>query len=453
MKNPEPEDDLTGLSYNDLMAKLSGAKDALDDKAGRRLHAQLERDMLFQIIENSKTQMETLAKAETAKVEEFEQEHAKHLSSIQAYQQKLKQLDYENEKRGEALELEGREDHEREAETHAQRLAAVREESRGLKEDYAKLQAKALRQVLKKQHQLHGMLETTRKDLQAGIARYEARNEAQFNDLRNELELKLKAEIHEIEERKNFHINELIKDHERAYDELKRFYNTITIENLALIKSQKEELELSREKKTANAKKLAELRENNEKFARKKAESEKMINDLKHKVKQYHKDKISLSNLKIKLKSLTESLNKLLLEKAALEKKFDDVVCEIADAKGGYVRGMLEVSQGANEVNEKLESTLDSLNSELQVLEKHLSSTADPSKTSELFASIGQAIKGKNAVLDRLEYLKLHAVKSYNDSLKVHEAKLARLGIEPNVLGFQLIEGPCSQLPANLVAK
>lgn len=453
MKNPEPEDDLTGLSYNDLMAKLSGAKDALDDKAGRRLHAQLERDMLFQIIENSKTQMETLAKAETAKVEEFEQEHAKHLSSIQAYQQKLKQLDYENEKRGEALEVEGREDHEKEAETHAQRLAAVREESRGLKEDYAKLQAKALRQVLKKQHQLHGMLDTTRKDLQAGIARYEARNEAQFSDLRNELELKLKAEVHEIEERKNFHINELIKDHERAYDELKRFYNTITIENLALIRSQKEELELSREKKTANAKKLAELRENNEKFARKKAESEKMINDLKHKVKQYHKDKISLSNLKIKLKSLTESLNKLLLEKAALEKKFDDVVCEIADAKGGYVRGMLEVSQGANQVNEKLESTLDSLNSELQVLEKHLNSTADPSKTSELFASIGQAIKGKNAVLDRLEYLKLHAVKSYNDSLKVHEAKLARLGIEPNVLGFQLIEGPCSQLPANLVAK
>lgn len=35
--------------------------------------------------------------------------------------------------------------------------------------------------------------------------------------LRDDLELRRKQEIHEIEERKNSHINELMKKHERAF--------------------------------------------------------------------------------------------------------------------------------------------------------------------------------------------------------------------------------------------
>jgi len=43
-----------------------------------------------------------------------------------------------------------------------------------------------------------------------------------------DLELRLKVEIHEIEERKNLHINELMKDHEAAFDNMKSYYNDIT---------------------------------------------------------------------------------------------------------------------------------------------------------------------------------------------------------------------------------
>jgi len=43
-----------------------------------------------------------------------------------------------------------------------------------------------------------------------------------------DLELRLKVEIHEIEERKNLHINELMKDHESAFDNMKSYYNDIT---------------------------------------------------------------------------------------------------------------------------------------------------------------------------------------------------------------------------------
>jgi len=40
------------------------------------------------------------------------------------------------------------------------------------------------------------------------------------------------VELHELEERKNLHINELMTNHEDAFTELKRYYNDITRENL-----------------------------------------------------------------------------------------------------------------------------------------------------------------------------------------------------------------------------
>jgi len=66
------------------------------------------------------------------------------------------------------------------------------------------------------------------------------------------LELRLKVEIHEIEERKNQHINELMTNHEVAFTEMKNYYNDITRENLDLIRKHKERLADFRAKIDAN---------------------------------------------------------------------------------------------------------------------------------------------------------------------------------------------------------
>jgi hypothetical protein len=49
--------------------------------------------------------------------------------------------------------------------------------------------------------------------------------------------VRVQMEIHEIEERKNLHINKLISNHEKAYLEIKEYYYDITKDNLDLIKS------------------------------------------------------------------------------------------------------------------------------------------------------------------------------------------------------------------------
>jgi hypothetical protein len=52
----------------------------------------------------------------------------------------------------------------------------------------------------------------------------------------------MKVEIHEIEERKNQHINELMISHQQAFREMKEYYNDITRENIELIKVHKDKL-------------------------------------------------------------------------------------------------------------------------------------------------------------------------------------------------------------------
>lgn len=98
-----------------------------------------------------------------------------------------------------------------------------------------------------------GEIENLEKDLDTGLVDTEkALNmqremlitsyENKLGELKKELELRMKVEIHEVEERKNEHINDLMKNHEEAFKEMKEYYNDITRENLELIRMYKEKL-------------------------------------------------------------------------------------------------------------------------------------------------------------------------------------------------------------------
>jgi hypothetical protein len=83
--------------------------------------------------------------------------------------------------------------------------------------------------------------ETTkyRADFERRAKELHAKYEKKMKVIREDLELKRKNEIHEIEERKNSQINALMKNHDKAFTEIKNYYNDITVNNLALINSLK----------------------------------------------------------------------------------------------------------------------------------------------------------------------------------------------------------------------
>ena len=72
-------------------------------------------------------------------------------------------------------------------------------------------------------------------------------------ELQKELDLRMKVEIHEIEERKNSHRNDLMIAHTKSFQEMKEYYNQITKESLELIKTLKERLSQIKENIKTNA--------------------------------------------------------------------------------------------------------------------------------------------------------------------------------------------------------
>lgn len=63
----------------------------------------------------------------------------------------------------------------------------------------------------------------------------EAKYTRKMQALRDEMDLRRKTEIHELEERKNTQISELMDNHEGAFGAIKNYYNDITAKNLTLI--------------------------------------------------------------------------------------------------------------------------------------------------------------------------------------------------------------------------
>ena len=117
--------------------------------------------------------------------------------------------------------------------------------------------------------------------------------EAKMKILRDDLELRRKVEILEIEERKNHHINELMKKHEKAFGEIKNYYNDITHNNLDLIRSLKEEVSEMKKKEISNEKLMFEIAQENKKLSEPLTRALKEVEKLRHELANYQKDKMS----------------------------------------------------------------------------------------------------------------------------------------------------------------
>merc|ERR1719361_1314773 len=88
-------------------------------------------------------------------------------------------------------------------------------------------------------------LQKLRDQFEASHRQLQEQYEEQVKQLKVDLELNRKVEIHE---RKNQHINELLFNHQEAFDEIKTYYNDITYDNLQLIRNLKDEIHDMKEK-------------------------------------------------------------------------------------------------------------------------------------------------------------------------------------------------------------
>merc|ERR1711972_264320 len=130
----------------------------------------------------------------------------------------------------------------------------------------------------------------------------EAKYEKRCKELRDQNELRRRTELHEVEQRKNSQINALMRRHEKAFSDIKNYYNDITLNNLAHINSLKEQIIAMKEKEERIEKDMAEVQAQNKKLEEPLKKAKEEVEELTKKLANYEKDKLSLASTKRRLK-------------------------------------------------------------------------------------------------------------------------------------------------------
>ncbi|XP_046934961.1 dynein regulatory complex subunit 4 isoform X2 [Lynx rufus] len=263
--------------------------------------------------------------------------------------------------------------------------------------------------------------------------------------LRDELDLRRKTEIHEVEERKNGQINMLMQRHEEAFTDIKNYYNDITLNNLALINSLKEQLEDMRKKEGHLEREMMEVSAQNKRLTDPLQKARDDVTEMQKKLGNYERDRQTLVRTKARLKVAEKELKDLQWEHEVLEQRFLKVQQERDELYRKFTAAILEVQQKVGFKNLVLERKLQALSAavekkEVQINEVLAASNLDPAALTLVSRKLENVLESKNNTIKDLQYELARVCKAHGDLLRTYEAKLLAFGIPLDNVGFKPLE-------------
>jgi len=450
------------MTKEQLEAYIERLRTELDREREERNYFQLERDKVNTFWEITKRQLEEKKAELRNKDREMEDAEERHQIEIKVYKQKVKHLLYEHQNNIAELKAES---------TVALKLAQdnnrgneleLRKDKRSLKVEL-KEQELAHEDVIKNLKMSHDQAITQlRSDFERQAKEIEQKYEKKMRALRDELDLRRKTEIHEIEERKNSQINTLMKNHEKAFSDIKNYYNDITLNNLALINSLKEQVEEMKKKEEWMEKQMNEVMAENKRLVEPLQKAKAEVEELSRQLANYEKDKQSLASAKARLKVNEQEYKALGWEHEVLEQRFEKVQAERDELYQRFVKAIHEVQQKSNFKNLLLEKKLGALADTLEKKEAQLNevlsaSNLDPTALTVVTRKLEDVLDSKNSAIKDLQYELARVCKAHNDLLRTYESKLRQFGVPTEELGFKPLESTVGgqalgQGPAGLVS-
>ena len=113
------------------------------------------------------------------------------------------------------------------------------------------------------------------------------------------------------------------RKHERAFNEIKNYYNDITLNNLAMISTLKEEIKSKEDKLERNEQMLATVQQENKKLAEPLKKAREQLAELQRQLGSQEKEKSALSTAQSKLKIANKQVENLTWETEVLQQKLD----------------------------------------------------------------------------------------------------------------------------------
>ncbi|XP_054056541.1 dynein regulatory complex subunit 4 isoform X3 [Rissa tridactyla] len=310
------------MSKEQLENHVARLREELDREREERNYFQLERDKIHTFWEITRRQLEEKRAELRNKDREMEEAEERHQVEIKVYKQKVKHLLYEHQENLTELKVEGTLSMKRAQKDHWDQEMELRKDMRSLKVELK--ERELANEVVVKNMRLKQEEEITRlcNDFERQVKEIEAKYTKKMQVLRDELDLRRKTEIYEVEERKNSHISELMRNHEKAFNDIKNYYNDITLKNLALISLLKDQIEEMKKKENHLEKEKADVLLQNKQLKEPLQQAQEQVFELQKKLAHYDKDKEALTNTKARLKVTQKELKDLQWEHEVLEQRF-----------------------------------------------------------------------------------------------------------------------------------
>ncbi|XP_036441402.1 dynein regulatory complex subunit 4 [Colossoma macropomum] len=463
-KSPTVVDGLSteDMSKEQLEDHIVRLREELDREREERNYFQLERDKIHTFWEITKRQLEEKKADLRNRDREMEEAEERHQVEIKVYKQKVKHLLYEQQNSIAELKTEGVVATKLMQKEHGDLENELRKGMRTLKVDLREqeLSNENLIKSLKLKHDEE--ITKLRNDFERQVREIEAKYEKKMQALRQEQDQRRKTEISDIEERKNSQINTLMKNHEKAFSDIKNYYNDITLNNLALINSFKEQVDEMKRKEERLEKEMAEVQQQNKRLTEPLQKATEEVAELQKQLANYNKDKASLAGAKARLKVADKEMRDLKWEHEVLEQRFSKVQLERDELYQKFTKAIQEVHQKSGFKNLLLERKLDALTDTLEKKEAQLNevlsaSNLDHTALNVVTRKLEEVLDSKNIAIKDLQYELARVCKAHNDLLRTYEAKLKAFGIPVEELGFKPLESSVArqtlgQGPAGLVS-
>ncbi|XP_061729626.1 dynein regulatory complex subunit 4 [Cydia pomonella] len=436
--------DTSEMTREKLEQFILRVKDELDKEREERNLFQLERDKIRTFWEITRQQLDE-ARAELRNRERVTEEtQEENEALLETEKQKIKHLKYEQQAAAAALRAENLVALKAAKEEHGEQELELLNDKRALRKEIKEKQL-AAQDELRRAKLMHAEeLSKTRAHFEEKARQIEDKADKKLQETKMELTIKHRTEIAEVEERKNKQMSELIAHHERAFSDLKNYYNDITLNNLGLISSLKQQME-DMQKVKERAEKIARDAVAEAKGLREPLEAAIVDNkELKRQMSNYDRDKAALAAKTKQLAILEKQYEVLKWEYEVIQVRFDRVLAERDELKARFSRAVLEVQQKASMKTALLEAKLKDMYGRDKA----------PQELHEL-------LKFKDTQVEDLRYEAARLRKAHDDLLAAYEAKLAKLGVPAEELGFKPLKAVAvaglspviGQGPAGLVTK
>nr|CCA21699.1 Sporangia Induced Dynein Regulatory Complex Protein putative [Albugo laibachii Nc14] len=278
---------------------------------------------------------------------------------------------------------------------------------------------------------------------------------SQLAKLLEMLLLRRKVDVHEIEERKNLHINDLMRNHEKAYLTIRSYYNDITRDNMALIASLKREILSIKTKADDNAMLMKDVAIENKRLSEPLAIAIREVECLRGELRDEQKDQLSLVHALSRLtqvKKRTFYVEKCQNEKKNEFLKMQKERCELYSAFEGLVESVydngerksnalatrMRILKGQNQNQNQSQSlTHTQMRPQKQSQDQMQNQMDGPTQSQNQMGSlngatarVGLALRSEKDAISRRRRILAMQRKAYGDSVRICAQKLSHLGIQ-----------------------